>query len=72
MLAYLDTHLDRVKDLAYTLARRREHLSLRSYCIAKDRGGDENDSIPLDISPQSKFTGTRDVSFVFTGQGAQW
>ena len=63
---YLGKHPDRVDDLAYTLAERREHLKLRSYCVVKD------DASPFEVSPQTKFQGSREAAFVFTGQGAQW
>jgi len=63
---YLNKHPDRLDDLAYTLSQRREHLKLRSYCVAK------NDSTPFEVSSQTKYQGPRQVAFVFTGQGAQW
>ena len=64
--AYFREYPDRLGDLAFTLARRREHLKLRSYCVVKD------DATPFEVSSQTKFQGPRQAAFVFTGQGAQW
>lgn len=63
---YVKDHPDRIEDLAYTLAQRREHLKLRSYCIVQD------DTTPFQVSAQFKSQGPRQAAFVFTGQGAQW
>lgn len=63
---YLVKYPERVDDLAYTLARRREHLKLRSYAVVTDS------LTPLEVSAQIKYQGPRTVAFVFTGQGAQW
>ena len=64
--SYCKSNQDRLDDVAYTLAKRREHLKLRSYCVVKDH------TAPFVVSPQTKFQGPRQVAFVFTGQGAQW
>ncbi|KAF1949245.1 hypothetical protein CC80DRAFT_581693 [Byssothecium circinans] len=65
--AWIGKNPDKLEDLAYTLANRREHLSHRSYMIASI------DNIP-DTASQGMKSGN--VSFnlvmVFTGQGAQW
>lgn len=63
---YAAQHPDRLTDLAYTLAHRREHLPVRGFCIT--RGNYEDAVIPPPIAgpPQRK------IAFVFTGQGAQW
>ncbi len=63
---YLRRHPDNLDDLAYTLAQRREHLRLRSFCVVKD------DAAPFIVSSQKKFQGPSQAAFVFTGQGAQW
>ncbi|KAK7703237.1 Mycolipanoate synthase [Diaporthe eres] len=63
---YAKDHPGRIEDLAYTLAQRREHLKLRSYCIVQD------DTTPFQVSAQFKSQGPRQAAFVFTGQGAQW
>lgn len=63
---YVNEHPDSLTDIAYTLGARREHLHNRSFAIAVPNK-------PLDTSAfqmgQAKST---KVSFVFTGQGAQW
>lgn len=63
---YCRKHPERLDDLAYTLAQRREHLKLRNFCVVKDN------SAPFAISNQTKSQGPRQTAFVFTGQGAQW
>lgn len=66
---YAEQHPDRHRDLAYTLAERREHLKIRSFSLVGARGRDA----PFEASPQVKPKGTANkVAFVFTGQGAQW
>lgn len=64
---YLREHPERLRDLSYTLAERREHLKLRSYSVVT-----ENEDPHFSLSPQAKIQGPRRVAFVFTGQGAQW
>ena len=54
-----------VRNLAYTLANRREHLPYRAFGVI------ENGSIGQ-ISPVSKPRKPSGVVMVFTGQGAQW
>lgn len=62
---YAERHPDRVPDLVYTLAARREDLSQRAFAIY--------DSInPPELSPIIKHKDPPQVNFVFTGQGAQW
>jgi acyl transferase domain-containing protein len=63
--SYLEKHPDRLDDLAYTLAQRRGHLKLRSFCVT-------DGSAPFEVSPQAKFQGPSQAAFLFTGQGAQW
>ncbi|KAM0343561.1 hypothetical protein ACHAPU_008456 [Fusarium lateritium] len=55
-------HLD---SMIYTLASRRERLKLLSYCIV------DGLTVGEPVAPRS-VKGTEGVSFVFTGQGAQW
>jgi len=64
---YLNVHPQRIKDTAYTLASRREHMKFRSFSISKG-GASES----LQVSPKVKYSGMSEVAFVFTGQGAQW
>lgn len=54
-----------MRDLAYTLSVRREHLSYRSFCVTT---GDK-DLEPVAVTKPKITTQT---VFVFTGQGAQW
>ncbi|KAI1171106.1 putative polyketide synthase [Nemania sp. FL0916] len=63
--AYASQHPERLDDMAYTLSHRREHLPARGFVIT--RGDDDKVfSPPFMSQPQIK------VTFVFTGQGAQW
>ena len=64
--AYIEKHPDRLDDLEYTLAQRREHLKLRNYCIV------QSDSASFVLSPQTKLQSLCQAAFVFTGKGAQW
>lgn len=59
-------HPDSLKDLAYTMSLRRERLPYRSFAVS-------DDSTSLEFTPPSRTPSTvPDVTFVFTGQGAQW
>ncbi|RMZ80055.1 hypothetical protein DV738_g3093, partial [Chaetothyriales sp. CBS 135597] len=64
--AYYISHPDSLADMAYSLAKRREVLSSRCYCVTD---GD-------DWSPSRTYRannrGQPQIVFVFTGQGAQW
>lgn len=64
---YVNAHPQQLADLAYTLAVRREHMSHRAYAIC-------NKETLLDPSHfvKAQSEGCPTVSFVFTGQGAQW
>jgi acyl transferase domain-containing protein len=63
---YANNDLSKLRDLAYTLGERREHLSHRAFTVAK----------PNELLDESNFQTGRgkapEVTFVFTGQGAQW
>jgi acyl transferase domain-containing protein len=54
-----------LRDLAYTLGARREHLAHRTFCITDGFG-------QLKVFPSIKGGVPPQVVFVFTGQGAQW
>ncbi|ODA79280.1 hypothetical protein RJ55_04873 [Drechmeria coniospora] len=54
-----------LKDIAYTLALRREHKSHRAYAIAANKNS-------LDLSPSEHSNKAARIAWVFTGQGAQW
>ena len=65
--AYLENLPDglNLKDVAYTLAQRREHLPVRSFSVrTRDQPGITN--------PATSAKGTAPIVMVFTGQGAQW
>ncbi|GKZ38794.1 type I Iterative Polyketide synthase (PKS) [Aspergillus brasiliensis] len=63
---WVPQHQDQLRDLAYTLATRREHLPHRSFLIA----GPDQVSTP---SPGRKMASAApSLAMVFTGQGAQW
>lgn len=53
-------------DLAYTLGERREHFTHRAFAIVDSGGTLETESFA------KSHTATPAVSFIFTGQGAQW
>ncbi|KAK5997937.1 Highly reducing polyketide synthase pspA [Cladobotryum mycophilum] len=64
---YLEKHgPSRLRDMAYTLANRRDHYEQRTFAISD---GDE----PLIAQPTTKSKNeVRPLVFAFTGQGAQW
>jgi acyl transferase domain-containing protein len=62
---YLEKHPDDLESMAYTLAERREHLKLRSFCVT-------DGSAPFEVAAHARVQGASQVAFVFTGQGAQW
>ncbi|CAK3821415.1 polyketide synthase [Lecanosticta acicola] len=66
---WVDKSPDGVTDLAYTLARRREHLRHRAFAICQ-HGAFESVSAATDAKAAS--TAASNVVMVFTGQGAQW
>ncbi|KAL4863599.1 hypothetical protein BDV12DRAFT_206352 [Aspergillus spectabilis] len=63
---FANKDLSKLQDLAYTIGVRREHLSHRAFVVAK----------PDTLLSSSDFQQGRDkapeLTFVFTGQGAQW
>jgi acyl transferase domain-containing protein len=62
---YLEKHPGDLESMAYTLAERREHLKLRTFCVT-------DGSAPFEVAANAKVQATSQVAFVFTGQGAQW
>ncbi|KZZ87545.1 polyketide synthase [Moelleriella libera RCEF 2490] len=64
---WMEKNLDKIDELAYTLAKRREHLTYRSFMVASPG------KIP-DVASQGRRVGNAAPSLVmvFTGQGAQW
>ncbi|KAH7372241.1 putative polyketide synthase [Pyrenochaeta sp. MPI-SDFR-AT-0127] len=64
---WVGKNTDKVRDLAYTLAIKREHLPHRAFAIFKN-GTLENVSAPAHMKSPKK----PNLIMVFTGQGAQW
>lgn len=62
---YIQAHSDQLSDLSYTLNCRRSHHPHRAFCV-------QHGSEPLEFSPLAKSKKTPELTFVFTGQGAQW
>ena len=59
-------HPDSLRDLAYTMSVRRERLPYRSFAVS-------DDSARLEFTAPSRTPSTVPaITFVFTGQGAQW
>ncbi|KAI1138451.1 fatty acid synthase S-acetyltransferase [Hypoxylon sp. FL0543] len=63
---WLEKNPEKAEDLAYTLARRREHLPYRSFAVFGTNG------MTVKPSPTVKDARKPRVVMVFTGQGAQW
>ncbi|KAI1126417.1 lovastatin nonaketide synthase [Nemania abortiva] len=65
-----------VRDLNYTLAKRRSHLAWRSWAIATESGGPRDSPLALVYPfrpPAKALTGDMArIAFAFTGQGAQY
>jgi acyl transferase domain-containing protein/NADPH:quinone reductase-like Zn-dependent oxidoreductase/SAM-dependent methyltransferase len=62
---FADKNPEKVNDLAFTLAHRREYLPHRAFAVASPLA-------PLTVSPPSKVGNKPNIVMVFTGQGAQW
>ncbi|KAJ6008477.1 Acyl transferase/acyl hydrolase/lysophospholipase [Penicillium herquei] len=62
---YILKNPDRVSDLAFTLANKREHLPHRAYAVV-DLFGGATSSLPF------KTNAVPNIAMIFTGQGAQW
>jgi acyl transferase domain-containing protein len=65
---YANSHLNLLADLSYTLAVRREHLPYRGFAIASPHVSLEASA----FETSSLRARPPVVTFVFTGQGAQW
>ncbi|KAI0835035.1 hypothetical protein F5Y06DRAFT_142856 [Hypoxylon sp. FL0890] len=63
--SYLSKHSERIADVAYTLATRREHLPYRTFVVA-DRDHVGRPAPAVAVQQDLK------TIMVFTGQGAQW
>ncbi|KAL4963693.1 type I polyketide synthase [Aspergillus stella-maris] len=64
---YLQRHSDRLQDLAFTLGERREHLPQRAFAL----GSESLPSTSFSIGTTT-CESPLEITFVFTGQGAQW
>ncbi|KAI0889325.1 fatty acid synthase S-acetyltransferase [Annulohypoxylon maeteangense] len=62
---WVEKHPEKLADLAYTLALRREHLQHRTFAIA-------NNGVVENAAPPTKAAPKPNIVMVFTGQGAQW
>jgi acyl transferase domain-containing protein len=67
LLKYMGLHPNRAGDLAYTLGARREHLSHRGFLINTDGIAPETGVIKYSVAGRAP-----NLTYVFTGQGAQW
>jgi acyl transferase domain-containing protein len=65
---YIEKFPERLHDLAYTLAIRREHLSHRAFAIVDPDSNIEQSSISFETGRSKSVA----LALVFTGQGAQW
>lgn len=59
---YVTKYPNRLSDVAYTLAKRREHLHLRSFCVTRG-------AAPFHTTAPVKCPGLTRSTFVFTGRG---
>ncbi|KAL8826449.1 MAG: hypothetical protein Q9191_003792 [Dirinaria sp. TL-2023a] len=64
---WVEKNQDKIGDLAYTLACRREHLSHRAFAVV-------NSGVIESVSPHANLKTAKrpSIIMVFTGQGAQW
>ncbi|KAI0178953.1 putative polyketide synthase [Hypoxylon sp. FL1284] len=62
---YLTKYPERIEDVAYTLANKRQHLENRAFIVATREK-------PGSPSTPAKHKSTPSIVMVFTGQGAQW
>lgn len=67
---FAGAYSDRLEDMSFTLATRRNHLAQRSFAIADRTSSDGSLGV---LAPVVRAKGTSpSVNMVFTGQGAQW
>ncbi|KAL7940024.1 polyketide synthase [Trichoderma barbatum] len=67
-MSFAENTASSLKDVAYTLARRREHKNHRAFVIA----GKFNDQMSIEGFGPESIEPTPRVAWIFTGQGAQW
>lgn len=63
----MSLHPNRLGDLAYTLGARRKHLSRRGFLVKANAVSPNVGAIKSSIASRAP-----DLTYVFTGQGAQW
>lgn len=66
---YMSRHKSSLEDVAYTLALRREHLRYRAFAVLRDGNDADFKTKSTALSAGAKAP---NITFVFTGQGAQW
>ena len=66
---YFEQNPGKLQDLSYTMGSRRDHLRCRSYLIASGKSIIPARHVNMLLAPDSR---SREVTFVFPGQGAQW
>lgn len=65
-LGYAETYPERCVDLAYTLARGRQHMPFRSFSVA-------GTAVETKAAPSREIpTDSHSLVMIFSGQGAQW
>ena len=72
--AYVSTEIgaNKLRDIAHTLAHRRSQFPFRRCLIAATQEELLNQLKTVKPQADKKATGTSQVAFIFTGQGAQW
>ncbi|KAE9977973.1 hypothetical protein EG327_007538 [Venturia inaequalis] len=65
---YIRRHPNRLGDLEYTLLHKRENLRHRAFCVLVG----DSEAEPVFTQSTAAPAHTPEVTFVFTGQGAQW
>ena len=71
MYSNLEVQKAFLKQLAYTIAERRNHFQWRSYCIASSIDS-LRERLERGSSRAIRTAGLPKLAFIFTGQGAQW
>ena len=71
MYSNLEVQKAFLKQLAYTIAERRNHYQWRSYCIASSIDS-LRERLERGSSRAIRTAGHPKLAFIFTGQGAQW
>ncbi|KAI1743099.1 putative polyketide synthase [Xylaria scruposa] len=66
-----ETLLSNISSIAHTLSVRRTHFDFRAFVIAHATNGASKLKISYASEPQA-ISATPPLSFIFTGQGAQW